>query len=435
MKLKPLFNMEEGEGKFVKDWSSQSPLRQDILDFSFKRAGIDRDRLHAALRIMGRKQLKSQAMEWSDDNPTRNYCYVVSEWLHRYYAPKGSLTFKVEIPGDEEWHRFNIWPDGAIVDLTCSQFSSKIVVPYHTATPFTLMQSGGPAPSRRAQLLQWIYKDIRPHSEFYVSKDKDNWKNPATPCLSRHLRLLDEWQDPYPNPVIKNYEGFSVVRDDLLGVGSKVRFIDALLYRYPQIEEWVYGSCPAQGYGQVSLAAACKRHDKEAVLFMAYRDKKNWLAQQKQGIKLGATYMWIKNGFLNVTEKRAQDYVDKHPFTRKLLGLGLNDPTIQASIIKVARSLPLRKVEEIWTVGGSGVLSRSLQMAFPHARVNIVSVGHTMKLEEIGRARLWRHPLKFTQDVPEEELPPYPSLRNYDAKIWSFAKKYGKPGALIWNVA
>lgn len=428
MTWKPLFDVDRPHApKPVQN-------REEILAFSFKRSGIDRGRLHNALRTMGRKHMHKQTMEWSDENPTRNYCYVVMEWLHRYYAPKGSLMFKVEVPGDEEYHQFNIWPDGAIVDLTCEQFPSKTIVPYLSAQPFTLMQVGGPAPSRRAQLLEWLYVS-KSESSFHFIKGEGPWKNPATPCDSHYLRKLHSWSDPYPTPLIKNYEGFQVVRDDLLGVGSKVRFIDALLWRHPEIEEWVYGSCPAQGYGQVSLAAACKRHHKEAVLFMAARAKKNWLPQQKQGMILGGTYMWIKNGFLPVTEKRARDYVDKHPFSRRLLTLGLNDPTIQAAIVKVARALPAQKIEEIWTVGGSGVLSRSLQMAFPKARVNVVSVGHNLRWEEIGRAKLWRHPLKFTQDVPKEELPPYPSLRNYDAKVWTFAKKYGSPGALIWNVA
>ena len=31
--------------------------------------------------------------------------------------------------------------------------------------------------------------------------------------------------------------------------------------------------------------------------------------------------------------------------------------------------------------------------------------------------------------------PPYPSVPEYDAKVWQFVKNHGKPGDYIWNVA
>ena len=37
---------------------------------------------------------------------------------------------------------------------------------------------------------------------------------------------LDDWQDPWPNPIIEQYDNINVLRDDLLGYGSKVRFLD-----------------------------------------------------------------------------------------------------------------------------------------------------------------------------------------------------------------
>jgi hypothetical protein len=37
-----------------------------------------------------------------------------------------------------------------------------------------------------------------------------------------YLRVIGDWKDPYPAPVIVEHEGVQVVRDDLLGLGSKV---------------------------------------------------------------------------------------------------------------------------------------------------------------------------------------------------------------------
>ena len=44
-------------------------------------------------------------------------------------------------------------------------------------------------------------------------------------------------------------------------------------------------------------------------------------------------------------------------------------------------------------------------------------------------------PYKYDQAVEEDQAPPYPSEKYYDAKLWQFVVSSGKPGALIWNVA
>lgn len=248
-------------------------------------------------------------------------------------------------------------------------------------------------------------------------------------------KLLSDWKDPYGAPAVYSHGRFCVVRDDLLKVGSKVRFTDALLSLYPNVKEWVYGSCPAQGFGQVSLAAIAKRHGKKATLFMAARSKDKLTPQQKMALSLGAKVHWVSNGFLTVTESRAKKYVLQDPIKRSLIPMGLDDRIILAAIIKVARSLDLPKVKEVWTVAGSGTLSRGLQMAFPNAMVHAVSVGHELTWEQRGRAKIWKHAYPFNKDAAESQLPPYPSLRNYDAKLWVFVRERGRDGALIWNVA
>jgi hypothetical protein len=246
--------------------------------------------------------------------------------------------------------------------------------------------------------------------------------------------LAQDWVDPYPPPVLVPHERFMVVRDDLLPYGSKARFVDALVSLQPQVEEWVFGSSPAQGWAQISLTEVCRRHGKRAVYFMAARSMQNLTAEQKTGISLGGDYHWVPDGMLVVTQARAREYVEQKPETRALLPIGLEHPVVFAAIIKVARSIAAPP-KEIWTVASSGTLSRGLQMAFPDAHVNAVSVGHTMTARELGRAQLWMSPLKFTQSVRVEQRPPYPSVSNYDAKVWPFVQAYGSDGAWIWNVA
>jgi hypothetical protein len=238
--------------------------------------------------------------------------------------------------------------------------------------------------------------------------------------------ILGDWEDPYPQPEIHKHDGFYVVRDDLLVAGSKCRFIDYMIGN-SKIKEWVYGSSPATGYAQMSLAHVCTRYKKKAVVFMAKRDPKNMHEYQTRAIEYGAEMHWVPNGMLSVTEKRARDYVAEDPETRSLLPIGFDHPTVLASIKKVAESMD--EPEEVWTVGSSGTLTRGLQSAWKSAKFNVVMVGHK---GDYGRAKVYKSSYEFSK--PTKVLPPYPSAPTYDAKVWEFVKEHASPGALIWNV-
>ena len=87
-----------------------------------------------------------------------------------------------------------------------------------------------------------------------------------------YLNLIGDWKDPNPDPVVVEHDGYFVVRDDLLDVGSKARAGDYLIGHSEEnknVEECVYGSSPATGYAQIRLPYLCNRYGKKAVIFMA----------------------------------------------------------------------------------------------------------------------------------------------------------------------
>jgi hypothetical protein len=133
-----------------------SRIENEILDSMFKIAGIERKNLHSALIQMGPKFLHSKKMrdEYDVNNPTRNFCYVVSEFVFYYIAPKGSKAYGLKIEGDDSLHRFVKWPDETIVDLTCDQFEDYSKVIYENAKVRTFLPVNGKAqPSKRAKHL------------------------------------------------------------------------------------------------------------------------------------------------------------------------------------------------------------------------------------------------------------------------------------------
>lgn len=259
--------------------------------------------------------------------------------------------------------------------------------------------------------------------------------------VDTYLTLLDEegWRDPNPPIVITEHNGFLVVRDDLLGYGSKARFVDYLVKSSPA-KEIVFGACPATGYAQISLPVVATRYGKSVHLFMAKRDPKRLHPYQIEGARLGSVYHWIPDGMLNVTKARAREYQQADPDNRVILPIGLEHPSVLASIIKVCREQIPFTPNHVWSVGSSGCLNRGLQLAWPSAEVHVVSVGHKMGEKEIGRAIYHRSPYKFDQKVKPSDLPPFPSAPTYDAKAWSIMvdwyKTHNQPEkVLLWNVA
>jgi hypothetical protein len=251
------------------------------------------------------------------------------------------------------------------------------------------------------------------------------------------LNLISGWEDPYPVPQIIEHEGFHVVRDDLIDVGSKARFASYFV-KNCKYKEIVYGSAPACGYAPISISHLCTLYGKKAIFYMAERKLENLHSYQKRAISLGGEIRWVPDGMMVVCEKRAKDYVAQNPEERVLLPMGVKHPTVTACIIQTCRNLKINP-DHVWSVGSSGTLSGGLQRAFPDAEVHVVETGHKMTADEIGRAIWHRSPYTFFKDVKKADEPPFPSAKNYDAKCWSIMKEYYKTDkkpkiVLMWNV-
>lgn len=87
---------------------------------------IDRQKLHDALRQMGKKHLRSQYKDrWTPEQPTTGYCYVVAEVLYHYLAPEGYRPYVMKTGGNDT-HWFLKGQDGKVIDLTDDQFDERL---------------------------------------------------------------------------------------------------------------------------------------------------------------------------------------------------------------------------------------------------------------------------------------------------------------------
>lgn len=227
--------------------------------------------------------------------------------------------------------------------------------------------------------------------------------------------------DRFPTPVLEQVGDVIVVRDDLLAGGTKVRALAGLLEGVPEV---VYAS-PVAGYAQIALAIAARRAGVRATVFCAQRRVLHPRTAAAQSA--GARIVQVPVGYMSVVKARARAYCAVSG--ARLLPFGFDDPVFLCALAEVARGLPIAP-REVWSVAGSGVLTRALQAAWPSAAFHAVVIGAA---PIAGRARLYVAPERFEQDA--RTPPPFPSCSNYDAKAWRFIQAHAQPGALFWNVA
>ena len=264
------------------------------------------------------------------------------------------------------------------------------------------------------------------HTELLINQDL----NLMMPNRQAWLDLAGDWQDPFPAPEVVEHNGFNVVREDLMGFGSKCRFGDILVSTC-QKDTLVYVQ-PRYGFAGISLAYLAKKYNKRLVLFSPSQQEIS--DHQAICIERGAEMKFKRIAAMPVLNAHAKKWAEENDAF--FIPLGLKHELVTAAAVKVAYDLAEKHgyPQEVWSAISTGVLSRALQIAWPDAEFNGVAVARNIQKGERGRAKIWSHPKAFTQNVDEKYYPPFPSALNYDAKAWEFMTKHGSPGAWFWNV-
>jgi hypothetical protein len=236
-----------------------------------------------------------------------------------------------------------------------------------------------------------------------------------------YLEMVKDFKSSFDIPFIQEVEGKIVVREDLINVGSKARAGEFLISQTKQ-DTIVYVQ-PRFGFAGVSLTELCKKYNKKLVLFMP--SSKEISDHQAFCIQNGCEYHFHRIAAMPNLNIIAKNYAEQNDAL--FIPLGLRHRYVTAMIIKVASEI--KEPKSFWTAFSTGVLNRALQIAWPNAKANGVAVSRNIKDGEKGRANLISHYRNFSQD--SLILPPFPSAKNYDAKVWEYVKE----GELFWNVA
>jgi len=218
-----------------------------------------------------------------------------------------------------------------------------------------------------------------------------------------------------------------VVRDDLFAGGTKKRALDAWVTNTSK-NVLVY-ACDYNGHAAYALALTCLKVGKKVILFYHHPKKTTKVFLDTVSLP-NVKYFIAKDALTQVdASKDAQLYARKN--NALFIPIGLDFPEFQRHLIDTVSKANI-KAPEIWCLGASGTLARSLEKAYPNTQIHVVNLG-TSNANFEGIDMIYNAPEKWNEEA--EIKPPYPSARCYDEKIWRFIVKYAKPGACIWNVA
>lgn len=247
------------------------------------------------------------------------------------------------------------------------------------------------------------------------------------------LDVTKDWKDPLPDPILNHFEedGITVVRDDLIN-GSKCRFADLLVQSIKE-DTLVYVQ-PRVGLAGVSILNIAKRYGKKVVLFMP--SSKQISHHQAVCIERGAIPKFYRIAAMPNLNKIAKEWAEKNG--AKFIPLGLKHELVVACAARVAINICEQYEREqpdvCFVATSTGVLVRGLQIGWDKTKFYSVTVARNMKAGELGRAEPIIEPLEFAQPEKKENLPPFDTVRTYDAKVWKYAKEYKaqNPDARVW---
>lgn len=248
-----------------------------------------------------------------------------------------------------------------------------------------------------------------------------------------------------------NNKHLYIVRDDLLAGGTKQRAAAPMLRKLCKegFDEFVYAS-PFCGFAQLALAITCHHLGINCTLFCEQdrspNTSKGRLHEFATLAKKYANRVFIEPN-LGTAEEAARGYCHAKS-SRYLIPLGFQCEEYTNELKKALEiqweniCIKLERTPTtLWLPVGSGTLSRTFRKVLPPStKIKCVNVNVLPKddqriseLDSIVGIELHHLPIPFIE--PASDLPPVPSNKFYDAKLWDLIKREMSDGDVWWNVA
>jgi 1-aminocyclopropane-1-carboxylate deaminase/D-cysteine desulfhydrase-like pyridoxal-dependent ACC family enzyme len=238
---------------------------------------------------------------------------------------------------------------------------------------------------------------------------------------------------------INQYDGIYVLRDDLLPGGTKRRSIESFV-KQTNFKEYIYPGT-SRGAAIVALGYAVAKYRKKGVVFIAERKTPNELMQEALDAGEGyLEYKYIPMGFYPKIKKACERYC-KDDDLKIYIKSGNDTPFAVNHIAQVAAEVGKHKgpFDVVLAACSSGTLIRGIQRSGIADRYVGVATGQKgINPGPLAEVIAHNELQKFEANPPKDLRPPYPTVLNYDGKVWQYAlvEKKKNPNAriLVWNV-
>jgi hypothetical protein len=240
--------------------------------------------------------------------------------------------------------------------------------------------------------------------------------------------VIPSWIDR--PPVLQRFApNITVVRDDLLEGGSKLRFLPFLVAGAGEV---VFGG-PFCGGAPLALSVLGRHSGQKVTLFYAKRAELH--PRQKQAQANGAVIQQVSPGYMTNVQAKARAYAQSAGAL--FLPLGFDVPAAEDPFVEFMGRVrqQLGGADEVWCAAGSGMLTRCLSRAFPDSAVHAVTVGLASRhgAQEFG-ANVTLHRCGYRFEQPTRAAAPFPSCPNYDRKAWEICVRESRGRVLFYNV-
>lgn len=254
-----------------------------------------------------------------------------------------------------------------------------------------------------------------------------------------------EWSPQVQLSYLQTKRGeIAVVRDDLLLGGTKQRAAIPFLrdMKAGGVHKFVYAS-PFSGYAQIALAVSCKATQVECAIFA-----ESCNGGMSDFTSIAAKYATIQLAdSLEEAEQKAIRHCSYCDERIVKVPLGFNHPLYKLYLRRelevqwkfICQTLGTPK--NLWLPIGSGTLAETFKSVITsETNLNCIDVRVLPETDKrlvslIGHSNLkYRRTPELFCD-PVINLPPIPSNKFYDAKLWQFIFQEADPGDLWWNVA
>lgn len=241
-----------------------------------------------------------------------------------------------------------------------------------------------------------------------------------------------------------------VINDHYLG-GTKARAIVPYLEGKVRegYREFVYAG-PTGGAGFLTIAVGATKVRALSAFFLCGSDNERVDHVRRLGSK-------VSTGHRNLMDASNAAYA--HLALHKdayQVPFGVDDKVFGELLVRsiIDDVKHLTPPARVWVAAGSGCVLKALMTTWPDARFLVIEVGKFLTWEGLeeppgevwrkdpinvprvtsadGRLTVYHHPSRFPE--PARVIPPYPSLLNYDAKVWEYVCAHAEAWDVVWNV-